>query len=581
MIVFGGLERQKEAVRDERRTRLLRDFVSDLIYAVRSLRRSKLFTITAILTLSLSIAAAAIMFSLLDGVLIQRLPFADPDRLVVLAQRDSQGVATGVSYPNFLDWQSQATSGTFSGFGYIRGRGTTLSLPDGKHTLYAALTSPGFFSVLGQRPFLGRTFTSDEERTGVHVAVLAYSTWRDEFGGDRSTLGRSIDLGDGSYTVIGVLPPGVVYPSWANVYFPISTVIATEHALEARGLNVDSRAIARLAPSGDVTRAETELSGIAKRLSIVSAADARWTSVRAQPLRDEVLGNAASQLTMLTAAVGLVLLIGWFNVANLALVRGAESARELAIRTSLGASRGRIVRQVLTQYVLLATIAGGFGAIVAAWGLALIRQTAGAIVPRLDGVALNGRALHRGPCPDLHDRRRCPAGAPQFSRPGRGVEGRKPGQWNGRVAAARAIGIGDRRNRARVDPRGRRRPADQFVLETDARRPRVQHAPVDRNRPGAAGLPPCRCGSDRGILRQGARRGAQRAGVRTALSSHLPLSGAAFPTLVEIPGRDPAAAAPQALFRTISPEYIGTMEIPLRQGRGFTSADLTTGTAVS
>lgn len=558
----------------------------DVRYGVRSLARTRLFTITALLTLALGIGATTSMFTLIDGILLRPLPFADADRLTVLAARNATANLTAVSYPNFLDWQAQASPQTFTGLAFVRGRATTLNTDEGPKTLIVGLTSPGFFRILGQGAVLGRLYTEAEEREGAHVAVLTWSAWQQEFGGDRKVVGRSLPLSDGSFTVIGVLPQGIVYPNWAGIYFPVTAVAATEAALTARALRADSRTIARLAPGVTMARAQEELSVIAKRLATTYAdANADWPGASVTRLRDEVLAGAPSQLRILTGAVLLVLLIGWVNVANLALVRATTRTRELAIRVAMGASRTRIVRQMLTEYLLLAAAAGLLGTLLATWTVALIVRVATGVLPRTESVGVNGRvlafsagvvllsAIAVGLLPALRSGSAGLVDALKHGTTGAGA-GRRQQRLRsalvvGEIALALTLVIGagllirsfwqltstnpgfDSRQLMAIDiapPGTRYERAEQAALFYGRALEAVRTLP-----------------------------GVQQA----ALTNHLPLNGAALSTRVDIAGRasDPAND-PSVLFRTISPEYVDAMRIRLKRGRGFTTADLTSGNAV-
>jgi putative ABC transport system permease protein len=558
----------------------------DIRFAARSLRHAKLFSVTAVLTLALGIGAATTVFSLVNSILLRPLPFADADRLLVLAQRTAQGVASGVSYPNFIDWQRGANPSTFAGMAFVRGRGMTYPSADGPRNALVGMASPGYFGVLGERPALGRIFAAGEEQSGGRVAVLTHQFWVDQFGADPAAIGKSLALSDGSFTIIGVLPRGVVYPSWAEVYIPLSAVASTERALTARGLLADSRTIARLTPGATVARATLELSAIAKRLAVAYPDDNReWTSAQVGLVRDEVLAGAGSPLTVLSAAVALVLLIGWVNVTNLALVRAAARVRELAIRTSLGASRGRIVRQLLTEYLLVAVIAGGLGTLFSIWAIAVVKQVAAGILPRVDTIALNGSALAFtaglvlvsaiavGLLPLLRIAR---GDLNQSLRQGTAGAGSSRGQQ--RVRAGLVVGeIGFAL--ALVITAGLLIKSFWRLNAVDPGFNTHHLVAIDFSPPGARYAEPAQAAAFYARMLDAARGvpGAERA----ALTNHLPLNGASLSSHVEIPGRpiDPRQN-PSVLFRTISPEYLATMGIPVRRGRGFVAADLTSGSAV-
>ena len=559
--------------------------LSDLRFAFRSLRRSALFSLTSILTLALGIALVTAAFSLVDAVLIRPLPFANIDRLVVLAQRNAQGGGTGVSYPNFLDWQRQDSSGAFSDMAYVRGRGTSLQVAGGARTVLAAFVSPNFFSVLKPHQFLGRMFSPDEELRGDHVTVLTYNMWRDQFGSDPQILGRALTLGDGEFTVVGVLPRGVLVPDWAQLFAPIAAIAATEKVLSARDFHADNLTLARLKPGATVDRATIELSAVAKRLAAVYPAENRaWPGVELTPLRRQLLGSAPASLTLLAVAMALVLLIGWVNVTNLALVRATSRLREMAIRTSLGASRGRIIRQMLAEHVVLATVAGASGAFAATWVLALVRGFA-AGAPGAAGVSVDLRAwlfaaaiaaistLAVGALPAVRVARADLSAPLKEGAGGAGTSARQQRVRSALVIGEIALAL------MLVIAAGLLVKSFWRLSNVDPGFNTHGLVAIDLSPPGKRYAEPQQAGAYYGRLLDAVRAipGVEHA----ALTNHMPLNGAALSTSVEIAGRtsDPQHD-PQILFRTLSPEYIGTLAIPLRHGRNFTAADLTSGTAV-
>src|SRR6266568_6397372 len=281
--------------------------LADLRYAVRTLRKSPGFAAAGILTLALAIGSNTAVFSVVNGVLLPPLPFAEQDRLFMLAEQSRQGVFRPPSYPTFLDWRAQGAA--FADLAYVRGGGQRLAGVEGVQTLVASTVSTGFFATLGERPLLGRLFTPDEERSGVHVAVLSYALWQARFGGDPHILGKTLSLTAGVFSVVGVLPHDVVYPPWATeqLYVPIATVAATDRALTQRGFHADCRIIGRLKPGVTAEQAKTDLDGVAQRgAAAYPEFNADWTAVALFPLRDEILGETTSrQLLVLLAAVAL------------------------------------------------------------------------------------------------------------------------------------------------------------------------------------------------------------------------------------------------------------------------------------
>jgi len=552
---------------------------------LRSLRRAPLYATTAVLTLALGIALVTAAFSLVDGVLLQPLPFADAGEIVTLAQRDGQGTLSGVSYPNFRDWEQQGAGGSFAAMAYARGRGTELVRPTGPAQVIAAFVTPQFFTVLRPRLRAGRLMTPDEIASGVHVALLSEPLWRDQFGADPHAVGQTISTGDGVFTVVGILAGTTVYPAWGSLYLPLPAVAATEHVLSGRDFHADSRAIARLKPATTLARAQRELDAIAARLSTAYPAEDRaWPSASVLPIRQELFGNAPSQLLIIGVAMALVLLIAWVNLTNLALVRATARTRELAIRCSLGASRAEIAAQLLGEQLLLALAAGALGAYLATAVLALLRGFA-AGAPGADAVAINGRALLFalavaivsalviGLLPAIGAARASLVEPLREGSGGSGAGVRQQQIRNVLVAGEIALAL------MLVIAAGLLVRSFWQLSHVDPGFTTRGLVAIDLSPPGKRYVEPAQAGAfyTRVLEAVQATPGVERA----ALTNHMPLNGAALTTSVAIPGRtaDPAHD-PQVLFRTLSPEYLGTLGIPLRRGRNFTASDLTSGTAV-
>ncbi len=368
--------------------------MNDLRFAVRTLRKSPGFAAAAILTLALAIGSNTAVFSLVNGVLLRPLPFAEQDRLFMLAEQSRQGAFRPPSYPTFLDWRAQSSA--FADLAYVRGGGQRLAGPEGIQSIVASAVSTGFFATLGEGPLLGRLFTQDEERAGTHVAVLSYALWQSRFGGDPHMLGKALSLTAGVFTVVGVLPHDVAYPPWASeqLYMPIATVAATDRALTQRGFHADCRIIGRLKPGMTREQAKANLDGVARReAATYPGFNADWTSVALFPLRDEILFGTTQQLLVLVVAVGLVLMIGCVNVANLTLARAGARGRELAIRSALGAGRGRVVRHLLTESLVLASVGAALGVVAAYSAVAMLQRAAPTVLPRLETVRVDGSVL--------------------------------------------------------------------------------------------------------------------------------------------------------------------------------------------
>ena len=560
--------------------------LADLRYAVRTLRKSPGFAAAAILTLALAIGSNTAVFSVVNGVLLRPLPFAEQDRLFMLAEQSRQGGFRPPSYPTFLDWQAQSSA--FVDLAYVRGGGQRLTGPEGVQSVIVSVVSPGFFATLGERPLMGRLFTPDEERAGTHVAVLSYALWQGRFGGDPHILGKTLSLTAGVFSVVGVLPHDVAYPPWASeqLYVPIATVAATDRALTQRGFHADCRIIGRLKSGVTAKQAKTGLDGVAQReAAAYPEFNADWTSVALIPLRDEILDNTRPQLLVLVAAVGLVLMIGCVNVANLTLARAGARGRELAIRSALGAGRGRVVRQLLTESLVLASVGAVLGVVIAHGAIALLKRAAPGVLPRLETVRVDGWVLAfalgvtvitavavglfpalRAARPDLTDSlKQGTAGAGT----GRGRQRLRGALVTSEIALAVVLVVGAGllirslwQLRA-VNPGFDAQGLVTFWISpppTRAQNPARLAALYTQVEDAARALP--------GVT-------------SVALTNFTPLSPAGLPSPVEIPGRAPDPERdPRVWFMTVSPGYFRTMRIPLRGGREFTEGDLSGGPAV-
>jgi len=559
--------------------------LQDLRYALRTLAKSPGFTTVTTLTLALGIAGNTAVFSVVNGILLRPLPFPEQERLFMLAEQNRQGGLRPPSYPTFLDWQAQ--SSVVAGIAYVRGGPQRLATPDGVQSIVASAVSTGFFATLGETPLLGRLFTPDEERTGVHVAVLSYGLWQGRFGGDPHILGRALLLSAGVFTVVGVLPHDVVYPPWtdAQLYFPLTTVAATDHALAQRGFHADCRIIGRLKPGITLDQAKAELDGVAQReATAYPEYNADWTSVRLIPLRDEILGDTAQQLLVLVVAVALVLTIACVNVTNLTLARAGARGRELAIRAALGAGRGRVVRQLFTESVVLACFGGALGVVAAYWAVALLKQAAPSVLPRLETVRVDGwilafalgvtilTAIAAGLLPALRTARANLTDSLKDGLTGAGIARERQRLRGvlvaGEIALAVILVAGAGlliRSLSRLravnpgfDPEG----LVTFVIFPPQTRPL-----------SPAGLT--------ALYREIVDAARVLPGVTsTALTNFTPGPGG-LPSPVEIAGRAPDPVRdPQVLLMTVSPGYFRTMRIPLRAGRELTEGDLSAGPAV-
>lgn len=355
--------------------------LQDLRYAVRNLVKNPAFTVVALLTLTLGIGANTATFSVLQGVVLSPLPYHQPARLVVVWE--NIGHIVGVSDPNFRNWQRTAKS--FERMAGLTKQSYDLTAPGSAEHLNGLRVSSGFFSTLGERPSLGREFSAQEDqRGGAPVAMIGNRLWRERFGSSPSALGKSITLGGVDYTVIGVLSPEFhVLDEEADIYTPLEQgdpVWVTDRSVHALMV------IGRLKPGASISQGQQEMSAVQANLDRLYPNLDRGVGTTIVPLKDQLIGDLSGTLVLLMGAVGLVLLIACANVANLLLARSTGRAREFAIHAALGASRARIVRQLITESVLLALVGGALGILAAKWGVRLV-------VAAISGTLLNGENI--------------------------------------------------------------------------------------------------------------------------------------------------------------------------------------------
>jgi putative ABC transport system permease protein len=366
---FGNVTHVKEETREVWSLIWLENFAEDVRFGLRMLRKNPGFTAVAMLTLALGIGANAAVFSVVYAVLLRPLPYKDPSSLIVLNETTPMVGTVSVSYPNFLDWRDQ--SRTFSQIAAVRGVGFNLSGVTQPENISGAAVSPNFLSMMGVRPFLGRDFESSEEKAGTPpVILLSYSLWQSHFGADPNIAGRTIKLDDRAFTIVGVLPPDYRSLDKTDVMLPIG-VWATDNSEDAkeRGARGDLAVIGRLATGVDLAKARAEMEGIAARLAAEYPASNDRFGVALQPIRDAFVSDIRPAILVLFGAVMFVLLIACANVANLFLVRGASRTKEVALRIAFGAGRGRIVRQMLTESLVLACFGGVLGLALAIGGI--------------------------------------------------------------------------------------------------------------------------------------------------------------------------------------------------------------------
>jgi len=364
----------------------------DVRFAFRMFAKNPGFTAIAILTLALGIGANTAIFSVVYGVLLQPLPYRNPSQLVVLNETTPRVGNVSVSYPNFLDWRAQ--SRMFSQMASVDSVGFNLAGVSQPESISGEAVSPNFLSMLGVHPILGRDFNPSEEKSGTApVALLSYQLWQSHLGGDRNVVGRTIALDGRSFTIVGVLPRDFRSVDKTDVMEPIGVWATNNPEAADRGDRGDSVVIGRLAQGATLAQARAEMEGIAANLAKEYPGSNDQFGVALMSIRDAFVSDARPAVLVLFAAVMFVLLIACANVANLFLVRGAARTKEIALRIAFGASRSRIIRQMLTESFVLACLGGILGLALAIGGIQGISK----LIPMdmLSGavVGLNGAVL--------------------------------------------------------------------------------------------------------------------------------------------------------------------------------------------
>ncbi|MGE0042706.1 MAG: ABC transporter permease [Vicinamibacterales bacterium] len=366
--------------------------LQDLRYAVRALRKAPGFAALAVTTLALGIAATAIVYSLVDGILLRPLPFRDPDRLVLARETGNTGNGMSLSWPNFLDWRARATS--FEAIGAWVGFPINLTGTDRPEQLASRRVTWNIFDVLGVRPALGRAFVETDDTPGAApVAIISDRLWRTHFGGDPGVLGHQVRLDDVPTTIVGVLPPSFSINQPDDVFLPIGLLLTPGSYRLERVNHWGVSAIARLRPGVTVASARAEVEALAAQLAAEYPNTNSGNGAMLVPLHELITRDVRPMLLVLLASVGVLLLIGCANLANLMLARSAARGQEMAVRAALGAGRWRVIRQLLTESVLLAAAGGAAGLLLAVFGLRAVLAVLPATFPRLHLVTLNGRVL--------------------------------------------------------------------------------------------------------------------------------------------------------------------------------------------
>jgi len=572
-IEFGGIERVKEEGREARGVKIMETLLQDLRYGARMLRKSPGFTCVAVLTLALGIGANTAIFSLVDGILLRPLPFAAPQNLVSIT-------GTGGTFPKggFVAMREQVqsldTAAYFEGHEFnLTGRGDPVRLS-------AVLVSAEFFSVLGARPEIGHGFYPGDDIAGRdNYVILSHSLWQQRFGGDPSILGRSIDLEGVNREVVGVMPAEFAFPSArTQVWLPLHNDPRDTISYWAGDF---MPVIGRLRPGSTIAQARAEIrmfqSRVPKLFPWPMPAD--WNAdISVVELRNGMVADVRSRLFLLLGAVGLILLIACVNVANLALSRAATREKEIAVRTAMGAERGRVIRQLLTESVLLALLGGGLGIILATQGLHLLKAALPVDTPRLANAHIDWRVLaFTGGLAILTGL----------------LFGLTPALQSSRAALAQSLNAATRGAGASISHRLRSALAiaevafavllviaaglliRSFValsrVDPGFRAERILTARVTPNQ--AFCSDPSRCIS---FYRELLDRMHAVPGVNSvAVVNTLPLGGRVAKRSLEIENQPvpPGEAMPLFWMDVVTPDYLQVMKIPVIAGRGFTLAN--------
>ena len=368
----------------------MRNFWQDVRYGLRVLSKSSGFAAVAILTLALGIGANTALFSVVNGVLLNPLPFPNPDELLAVYSKTSSFGQSSISYPNFLDWRKDNTS--FSSLGAFRSESYNLTGIGEPERLNCQMVSAEFLPALGIPLPLGRNFRPEEDQAGAApVALVGDRLWKRKFGASPDILGKSLTLNGKSYTVVGVAPSRLPVFSPTDVYVPIGQW--TDPTFRDRRITMGMNSIGRLKPGVTFEQARADMDRIGRNLEAAYPDSNKGTGITLVPLKTDVVGDVRGVLLVLLGAVGFVLLIACANVANLLLARSTGRAREFAIRSALGASPARVIRQLLTESVMLGVGGGVIGLLLAKWGTRAILAALPAALPRSEEIGIDSHVL--------------------------------------------------------------------------------------------------------------------------------------------------------------------------------------------
>ena len=580
LVAFGGVTQTREAHRAVRGAPWVEELVADSRYALRALRRSPVLAGAAILTLALGIGANTAIFSAVNAVLLRPLPFAAAERLYMLWEENpDRGWHRQTAAPaNMLDWREQVVAfEDVAAYGDLEESVTLTGVGDPRPVRKATVTG-NFFSVLGVRAALGRTLRAEETwATGAAVAVVGHRLWRDHFRGDAGVIGRTVHVDGRPVEIVGVMPDGFAFPfEDVDVWRPTAWNPANEGQTWFRRAHW-LRPIARLRPGVSAREADAQLQAVAQRLQRDYPETNTRMGAGMTSLHEFLVGDTRLPLLVLMGAVALLLLIACANVGNLLLVQAAGRERETALRLALGAGRGRLVRQALTESLVLSAIGGAGGLALGWWGTRALQALQPAGMLRVSQFGVDWRVLAYvlavtvatgllfGTAPALWSRRQRPAEA--LREAGRTEsEGRRARRWGnalavGEVALALLLLVG-----AGLLVRS--------LLRLQQVHPGFDHEGVLT---ATVGLPGVRYDTpekvsaffDELVMRARALPGATDA----AAVTRLPLTTTSWSSDLAVAGRPVRTNATEVLHRAVTPDYFRVMRIPLRRGRAFTSED--------
>lgn len=573
---FGNVTLMRERSRDMWRWDRLDTVWQDVRYGVRQLRSNPGFTAVAVLTLALGIGANTAIFSVINSVLLRPLPFREPGRLVELRESEEAPGNYPLNGADYLEWQAQ--SRTFEGTSLYSWQ-SAVSASGASEPEPAAVvnTQSNFFDVLGVSPAPGRAFMRGEDTAGKNrVAILSYGFWQRHFGGDRSAIGKTVELNDEAFTVIGIMPASFRFPEQTDLWTPLDM---SDKEVTMRG-DHSWNAVGRVKTGVSIAQAGQDLLAISKRLEKQYPNSNNKVHAVVIPLKDLLIGDSREPLLILLGAVALLLLIACGNVANLLLARATTRQREMALRASLGAGRFRLVRQLLTESVLLALAGAALGILAARWCVRLMSSAKALPIPRANPVEVDGWVLL------------FTIGVSVLA-----------GVLFGLAPALQISASGNFNNELKA--------ASQAVLSPGGRRPRVRDVLVvgqialtlallvgaglllrsfERLRNTGIGVNPHNLltmgidlpkttyptiASRRAFLDQLVERLNQIPGVASgAVSTQIPPSGGSN-GYIEVDGKsDPALASELVWWNTITPDYFRTLGIPFLEGRNLAPEDL-------